>query len=202
MGFMHYRDAQGNDEVEFAKEPSGLSPAIDPLTLSLDRLLPALSEEQTPRVTFVNGFGMPFKLKDVLNDLFKDYPDKPFHQGGEQLEKRKGQWRGALVRALNSPTVLLLSTFNSVYRAQGATLIEVREAWLGESPAWEVRHDQTFYAPYSAYRPLIDALLVGHDHDEVRPHADDNTPLDLPVLFEDEYCVVVNKPSRLSLIHI
>ena len=76
----------------------------------------------------------------------------------------------------------------------GLTPLEIGEFWYGRSPVGEVRHHGHFYpACMGKCGPLLDFMLQGL---EIAPN-----PLlgqhagEIGILYEDEYLIVVNKPS-------
>ena len=75
------------------------------------------------------------------------------------------------------------------------TPIAVAEFWVGESPAGEVRRDGCFYgACKSKCEPILGFMLQGLDVEEnaLEKGGDINC---INIVYEDEYLVVVDKPS-------
>ncbi len=183
--------------VELAFSPAWTDLSIDPLTLTEEDLLTPLSKHKIPHLTFVDRAGEVFTLKEALFDLFSAYPAKPLRQGGAAIERRKAQWRGVLSEAERSPALGLLSSFNARFAQNpSAKLLDLREFWVGTSPTWSIRHSGTSYAPLSAFRPLFDRLMpeIGFTRS---PLWTKDAPA-LPILYEDDVMIVINKPSRLA----
>lgn len=191
---------KGEDlHVDLAFAPAWTGLDLDPLTLTEDDLLTPLTKHKIPKLSFVGNDGEEFSLKEALFDLFSAYPTKPLRQGGAAIERRKAQWRGVLSEAQRSPALTLLSHFNARFaseEAEKATLIDVREFWVGASPTWSIRHSGTSYAPLSAFRPLFDRLMPKAGFTR-SPLWNTEAP-ELPVLYEDDVMIVINKPSRLA----
>ena len=75
------------------------------------------------------------------------------------------------------------------------TPVAVAEFWVGESPAGEVRRDGCFYgACKSKCEPILGFMLQGLDVEEnaLEKGGDINC---INIVYEDEYLVVVDKPS-------
>ncbi len=110
-----------------------------------------------------------------------------------------------LLDGILSPSVQLLLAFN-VSLAKGKyaltkarpRVIGLTEWWVGDSPSWDIRFHETFYAPSSGARFILAFALMGHPHEEAKPQQDPNDLPSLPILYEDEHLVVINKPARLS----
>lgn len=78
---------------------------------------------------------------------------------------------------------------------QGYKPLAMAEFWVGETPVHEIRRDGCFYGSCkSKCEPILSYMLQGLDVEENALEKGDNITL-LSVLFEDEYLVVVDKPS-------
>jgi tRNA pseudouridine32 synthase/23S rRNA pseudouridine746 synthase len=75
--------------------------------------------------------------------------------------------------------------------------ITMAEFWYGNSPSSEIRkHGHYYPACNSKCKPILSHMLEGTDTDpnpmDIAPSMDK----DLPILFEDEYIIVVDKPTE------
>ncbi len=87
---------------------------------------------------------------------------------------------------------------------QGLKPLCMAEFWMGASPKGEIRHDGQFYpACRGKCLPILTWMLKGLD---VEPNPQENDPLLYPlgmsrikldVLFEDQWLMIINKPSGL-----
>lgn len=78
---------------------------------------------------------------------------------------------------------------------QGYKPLSMAEFWVGETPVHEIRRDGCFYGSCkSKCEPILSYMLQGLDVEENALEKGDNIT-SLSVLFEDEYLVVVDKPS-------
>lgn len=78
---------------------------------------------------------------------------------------------------------------------QGYKPLAMAEFWVGETPVHEIRRDGCFYGSCkSKCEPILSYMLQGLDVEENALEKGDNIT-SLSVLFEDEYLVVVDKPS-------
>lgn len=197
-GVLLVKNARGEIKARYAftslEGPSaGFVP--DWTLLKADVLWPERDEANLPVLTLFNGRKVPFTLSDFFSELFADYPDKPWDQGGSTIARRKGLWREAIVKSLESPAVKLLNAFNQSTDTQALELVEW---WVGESPAHEMRVSGTCYPPLSAGKLLLAKLTEGLELEARQPLTAPHAPPPLPIIFEDEAMVVVNKPSRLA----
>lgn len=179
----------------YATEPArrGMLPSYENLTEQM--LWPDAKVTDVPDVTLTNGRRQTRSVRAILSDLLNEYPVKPYLQGGKEIEWRKGQLCRAFAESLTSPTVALLTDYNS--REHGP-LEGIAEWWTGPSPAHEIRFSGTFYAPRATSRFLFDWLIEGTPHEAVRPICDPTNIPEIPVLYEDDEMLVVNKPARLA----
>lgn len=149
-------------------------------------LWPERLEPEMPKVELVNGRGEKASLTE-LSRRFLSGRSQPLSA------RHAGQWREAFCRALASPTVRLLLERNVSCRGwepEGSA-----EWWVGAPPPQEVRWPGAFYPPARTAAPLVRFLLEGCGAGPERPLC--LGPMDLPVLYEDQDLVVVNKPSGL-----
>ena len=167
--------------------------------LRAEALWPCLGAEAVPARSIVTGRGETLTLVAFFEEMFAPYPARLWDQGGRELEMRRAQWRFAICDALGSPGVVLLLDHNRGLGAGGRPAA-LAEWWIGPSPAHEVRCSGTFYPPRAAAKFLYEKLLDGIPHDEVEPRVADSAALEtvMPLLYEDDAVVIVNKPSRLA----
>lgn len=75
----------------------------------------------------------------------------------------------------------------------GLTPIEIGMFWWGDSPRGEIRHHLHFYpACNGKCKPILEFMLP-NTSSSVLEHTEDT----LPIVFEDEQIIVVNKPSGM-----
>lgn len=85
----------------------------------------------------------------------------------------------------------------------GYTPLEIAEFWWGESPRGEVRRHMEFYpACQGKCKPILDFMLKGAAVEpnpfECSPSREaDGDAVSLPVVFKDDWVVVVDKPSGM-----
>ena len=78
---------------------------------------------------------------------------------------------------------------------QGYKPLAMAEFWVGETPVHEMRRDGCFYGSCkSKCEPILSYMLQGLDVEDNALEKGGNIT-SLPILFEDEYLVVVDKPS-------
>lgn len=147
-------------------------------------------------VSLTNGLGQQRTLVEIVESVFAQYPDRAYHCGGKEQQERRNQWRTVFVDALTDPSVALVEHINAL--GHRCTLFELTEWWCGKSPTFECRFDRTFYAPRSGARFLLEWMLQGRGFFGSQPLQSSAEGVHLPILFEDDDMVVINKPSRLS----
>lgn len=82
---------------------------------------------------------------------------------------------------------------------QGLHPVALAEFWVGASPKTEIRKEGTFYAPCSGRcRPILKHMLQGIEMDQ-EPQLQHAQKLctDIHLLYEDDYIIVIDKPSGL-----
>ncbi|MGB4960129.1 MAG: pseudouridine synthase [Saprospiraceae bacterium] len=78
----------------------------------------------------------------------------------------------------------------------GLKPIAIAEFWWGKSPASEIRrHGQYYPACTSKCKPILTHMLKGMVVDPNPLEEKEGAMIDLPVIYEDEYLVVINKPE-------
>lgn len=113
-------------------------------------------------------------VKKNLHEIFKDIP-KPSGAG-----------------ECAAPKLLQYAFMNNLQP------IALTEFWWGISPASEVRrHRQHYHACMGKCKPILTHMLEGMDVDEDPMLINPARNMPLPILFEDDHVVVVNKPSGL-----
>lgn len=71
------------------------------------------------------------------------------------------------------------------------------EFWWGRSPKNEIRHHFHYYpACRSKCKPILEFMLQGLNVDK-NPHDVENTSSRLKIVYEDEWLIIVNKPSGM-----
>jgi len=76
--------------------------------------------------------------------------------------------------------------------------IALTEFWWGKSPASLVRHHrQHYHACIGKCKPILTHMLAGMEVDDDPMLINPAKEKDLPILFEDDHLVLVNKPSGL-----
>lgn len=161
---------------------------------------PSVEDEDVRETVLHDGFGRETTFRGILDEVFAPFPDRDDDHGGREQRARRAVWRGFLTDGLDDPCVRLLMSRNaSIDSRASERVIALTSWWIGPSPSWDIRHDGTFCAPKSGARFLLSKLLEGIPHDEPRPQqdADDDEP-ELPVLYEDEHMIVIDKPARLA----
>lgn len=74
--------------------------------------------------------------------------------------------------------------------------IAMAEFWWGQSPKSEVRvHEHYYPACRGKCEPILSHMLVGVDVEDNPLLVSDTERVELPILFEDEWIMVVDKPS-------
>ena len=189
-------EPDGNRRAYYAFDPISDAAARPLETVRAGYLWPGLEERHVSHEVLVNGLGQTKTLKELMAEIFEPFPQREFSRGGKEQNIRRALWRRALKDALSSPTVKLVRSLNE--SGSNAWLIGLAEWWEGASPEWEIRFAHTFYPPKSAARFIFEWLLIGIDHDLPAPMQTLESAPAVPVLYEDEHLIVVNKPSRLS----
>jgi tRNA pseudouridine32 synthase/23S rRNA pseudouridine746 synthase len=78
------------------------------------------------------------------------------------------------------------------------TPIALAEFWWGESPVGEIRkHGQFYPACHSKCEPILTHMLEGMHLDDNPMRSAQAGDLEIEILYEDEYLVVINKPPSL-----
>jgi tRNA pseudouridine32 synthase / 23S rRNA pseudouridine746 synthase len=81
--------------------------------------------------------------------------------------------------------------------ANGYQPITMAEFWWGKSPTSEIRKHGHFYpACNGKCKPILGHMLQGIDMDENPMLTNPALGKDLPIVYEDEYLLVVNKPAE------
>ena len=177
-------------------EPAAPLLFAPPAKLSAKRLWPGMQEEDVPNIELINGKGEAKTLKTRLDEIFEPFPQRDYFRGGREQAERRALWRRVLTDALTSPVVRIVQELN--IRHRDARLTELNEWWCGKSPTFECRWDQTFYAPRSGARFLLEWMLIGRPHCKSSPMQTDESAPRPVVLYSDDDILVINKPARLS----
>lgn len=177
-------------------EPASPLLFAQPQKLSAKRLWPGMQESDVPFVELTNGFGQTKTLAERLDEIFEPFPERDYFRGGREQAQRRALWRRVLTDALTSPAVRIVEELNR--RHLQARLTDLNEWWCGKSPTFECRWDQTFYAPRSGARFLLEWMLQGRAHRKSTPMQTEESAPKPQVLYVDDDIIVINKPARLS----
>ena len=158
---------------------------------------PRLEETDCLGFEFANALGDVKTLEAMLAELFAPFPDRDDDHGGREQRERRAKWRGMMVAAAKSPSVRLLAAHTKGDLNDRHRPVALAEWWAGEAPVWQIRHERAFIAPRSGARYLFDWMLEGLPHSDQDVICRDEKP-DLPILYEDDSMVIVNKPARLA----
>ncbi len=179
-----------------ALEPAAPLLFAQPEKLSAKRLWPGMEENEVPLVELTDGCGNTRTLSSILEEIFEPFPQRDYFRGGREQLERRALWRRVLVDALTSPAVCIVEELNRRHRS--AVLTDLNEWWCGKSPTFECRWDQTFYAPRSGARFLLEWMLEGRPHRASSPMQSEETAPKPRVLYVDDDVLVIDKPARLS----
>ncbi len=158
-------------------------------------LWPGMAAKEVPNMTLTNGLGETKTLRRRLREIFEPFPERDYDKGGKEQEQRRAQWRRVLTDALSDPSLQLVEWVNR--HPDMGRITDLTQWWCGESPFWQTRFDKTFYAPRSGVRLWFDWMLQGISHKATEPLLTEETAPNIPVLFEDNAIIVINKPSRI-----
>lgn len=162
-------------------------------------LHPSVEDEDVRDAVLIDGLGRTTAFRALLDDVFAPFPDRDDDHGGREQRARRALWRGFLTDGLDDPCVRLLMRRNADPAARASDrVVALASWWSGPSPSWDIRHDGAFCAPKSGARFLLSKLLEGIPHEPPRPQQDPDARPELPVLYEDEHLIVVDKPARLA----
>ena len=82
--------------------------------------------------------------------------------------------------------------------ANALTPLAMAEFWMGESPVGEVRRDGCFYGScISKCKPILSFMLGKMDVEPSSQEVSSLSAEDIKVIYEDDYLMVVNKPSGM-----
>ena len=179
-----------------ALEPASESASKPYEKLSLSDLWPPMAERAVKPIVMTNGRGEKKSLAERIEEIFEPYPDRSFHQGGKEQALRRALWRRVIAESLTSPSVRLVEHLNKNH--PDWPLVALGEWWIGESPSWECRFDQTFYAPRSGARFWLEWMLLGRAHEKAQPMQSEESAPHIGILYEDDDMLVINKPARLG----
>lgn len=80
----------------------------------------------------------------------------------------------------------------------GYRIISLAEFWWGSSPESEIRHHKNFYPPCRGKCvPILGHMLSGIEMNTIQIPEQNSISLELPILYEDEYLMAINKPIDL-----
>ncbi|HQV66939.1 MAG TPA: pseudouridine synthase [Saprospiraceae bacterium] len=131
-----------------------------------------LQQQLFENYTFLNGLGETKSLLDIFNISEDNLPPS----GAGECAAPK----------------LLHFAFKHGYQP-----LTMAEFWWGKSPASEIRKHGHFYpACNSKCKPILSHMLQGVDVEDNPMLINPALGKDLPIVYEDEYLVVVNKPAE------
>ncbi|EJX09771.1 ribosomal large subunit pseudouridine synthase A [gut metagenome] len=180
----------------FAFEPLSPAEAASWPALSRAAVWPGLEDHELPSISWKNAAGEEKSLRHLLDELFAPFPDRDEDHGGKEQRETRAKWRGFMAAAARSPSVRLLAAKNRGELGDGP-IRGLGEWWWGEAPQWQIRFEGSFIAPRSGARFLFDWMLQGLPHEARETVCRDQDPV-LPILYEDDVIVAVNKPARLA----
>ena len=145
---------------------------IDKLKLARRQKSLQLQQQLFEHYTFLNGLGETKSLLDIFNVSEDNLPPS----GAGECAAPK----------------LLHFAFKHGYQP-----LTMAEFWWGKSPASEIRKHGHFYpACNSKCKPILSHMLQGVDVEDNPMLINPALGKDLPIVYEDEYLVVVNKPAE------
>ena len=184
-------EKEGSLFARYAIKPNRIL-SSDYRCLTEEMLWPVIALDSIPDAELYDSFGRFFSFREFLTERLNTYPAKDAFHGGKKLSWFKGEMLFAMKEALSSPTVQLLSSFNQ--ERKGERLVALGEWHAGTCEAYDIRFDQTFYPPMSSGKSLLLKLLSGHP---IASLPKGTTPK-IPVLYEDQDVLIVNKPPHLA----
>ena len=146
--------------------------------------------------TLVNAARETITLEQFFSRLFERYPEKPYEQGGKALLLRKARWRQAIISALESPAISLIRDW--INGNFSGTPLFINEWWVGDSPAHQLKRDKAIVSPRSSVKPLYEWLTEGLDSQKETGLWPETLTPTLPILYEDNDIVVIDKPAKLA----
>lgn len=151
---------------------NGYKEKIDELKIARRTKSSTLQHQLFQQYTFLNQYGVTKSLMDIFEITDEQTPPS----GAGECAAPK----------------LLHFAFE-----HGFQPITMAEFWWGKSPTSEIRKHGHFYpACNGKCKPILGHMLEGIDMDENPMLTNPALGKDLPIVFEDEYLLVVNKPAE------
>ena len=142
---------------------------------------------------FLNGRGEAKNLLDIFASEKPILTKEEFFDKGERLAVRGVRLPPSGAGECCAPKLLQYAFLHGLHP------IALAEFWVGAPSKTEIRHEGTFYAPCSGKCvPILRHMLQGIEIEE-SPESQQTKALCrlIEILYEDEYLMVVNKPSGM-----
>ncbi|WP_299568808.1 RluA family pseudouridine synthase [uncultured Shewanella sp.] len=144
---------------------------IDEVKQARKQLSNALQQKLFAQYNFLNIKGESRDLSDIFHDA-------PNHQPP------------AAAGECAAPKLLQYAFKN------GLTPVVMAEFWWGESPKSEIKQHQNYYpACHGKCRPILGHMLDGMKVDENPLLTNPAEGVELPIIYQDDYIVIINKPA-------
>ncbi|WP_285163200.1 RluA family pseudouridine synthase [Shewanella goraebulensis] len=145
---------------------------IDEVKQARKQLSNALQQKLFAQYNFLNIKGESRDLSDIFHDA-------PNHQPP------------AAAGECAAPKLLQYAFKN------GLTPVVMAEFWWGESPKSEIKQHQNYYpACHGKCRPILGHMLDGMKVDENPLLTNPAEGVELPIIYQDDYIVIINKPAE------
>ena len=160
-------------QVEQAQQRlDSITDQIDEVKQARKQLSNALQQKLFAQYNFLNIKGESRDLSDIFHDA-------PNHQPP------------AAAGECAAPKLLQYAFKNKL------TPVVMAEFWWGESPKSEIKQHQNFYpACHGKCRPILGHMLDGMKVDENPLLTNPAEGVELPIVYQDDYIVIVNKPAE------
>ncbi|WP_153914422.1 RluA family pseudouridine synthase [Shewanella sp. TC10] len=162
-----------DDKIAQAQQQlAEITDQIDHLKLQRKQVSNALQDKLFAQYQFLNINGQSRDLSDIFHDA-------PNHQPP------------AAAGECAAPKLLQYAFKNAL------TPIVMAEFWWGMSPKSEIKQHQNYYpACHGKCRPILGHMLEGMEVDENPLLTNPAQGVDLPIVYQDPYIVIVNKPAE------
>ncbi|GIU48191.1 RluA family pseudouridine synthase [Shewanella sp. KT0246] len=145
---------------------------IDEVKQARKQLSNALQQKLFAQYNFLNIKGESRDLSDIFHDA-------PNHQPP------------AAAGECAAPKLLQYAFKNRL------TPVVMAEFWWGESPKSEIKQHQNYYpACHGKCRPILGHMLDGMKVDENPLLTNPAEGVELPIIYQDDYIVIINKPAE------
>lgn len=157
---------------ELAEVLAGFQKEIDELKIARRVKSSALQHKLFKQYTFLNQYGVTKSLMDIFEIT-------------DEITPPSGAGECAAPKLLH---------FAFTHGLQPITMAEF---WWGKSPSSEIRKHGYFYpACNGKCKPILSHMLEGIEMDANPMLTNPALGKDLPIVFEDEYLLIVNKPAE------